>query len=679
MSKRKNQLAHETSPYLLQHADNPVEWYPWGQETIALARREDKPILLSIGYSACHWCHVMAHESFEDSQTAEIMNRYFINIKVDREERPDIDKIYQLCYQLLTHQAGGWPLTMFLTPQEHIPYFGGTYFPKIERFNMPAFSHILKQAAEFYQRGKSNIAEHNTSFSQALQSISAPTEPVDNNLDLLDQAVEEISSSFDAENGGFGQAPKFPHATTIEFLLRRWFMSKKSDVDVFNMATTTLNKMGQGGIYDHLGGGFCRYSVDNYWLIPHFEKMLYDNGPLLSLYCYGWLATKSDFYKDIAVETAEWVMREMQAPEGGYYSSLDADSEGEEGKFYAWDRDEVKRILDPDEFKMIELYYGLNNNENFENKWHFHIAMPLEKVANSLSLNLGETKLKLNTARKKLFNIRKQRIHPGRDEKIFTSWNALMIKAMAIAGRILEREDFIESAQKAFDFIQTVLWKNGKLLATYKDGKAHLNAYLDDYVFLIDAALELLQSRWRASDLLWSQELADCLLDHFEDKDDGGFFFTSDDHESLIYRPKPMADESTPAGNAIAAYALTRLGHLTGRMQYVNAAQNVIASSSASMNRSPQAHAALLIALEESLIPPRSIIIRGKNMLVWQKKVSEDYAPNQLCFAIPDNEANLPGLLAERKPADDTIAYVCTESTCLAPLGSLEALTEIVI
>ncbi len=678
---KPNHLAGETSPYLLQHAHNPVDWYPWGSEALERARREDKPILLSIGYSACHWCHVMAHESFEDPATAAVMNERFVNIKLDREERPDLDKIYQLAHQMLTRRPGGWPLNMFLDPHNHVPFFGGTYFPKEPRYNMPAFVSVLQQVSDYYHAHKGNLAQHSASLQAAMQSVAgAAAERSDDRPDasLLDQAYREIATQFDPENGGLGDAPKFPHATTLEFLLRYGSFNGSSAAEALHRVAYTLVKMAEGGIYDQIGGGFCRYSVDAHWQIPHFEKMLYDNGPLLVLYAHAWQATANPLFKRIAIETAEWVMREMQSPTGGYYSTLDADSEGEEGKFYVWRREELQAALDEREFAIVRHFYGLDQSPNFEGHWHLHVAKPMAEVAEALHSDLADAESTLHAARRKMLKVREQRVHPGRDEKVLTSWNALMIKGMAIAGRVFERQDFIDSAQRAADFIQRTLWKDARLLATYKDGRAHLNAYLDDYAFLVDALLELLQARWRTSDLDWAVALADTLLEHFEDKESGGFFFTSDDHESLIYRPKSMTDEALPSGNGVAAYSLGRLGRLLGDTGYLKSAERTVIAATSSMQRLAYAHGTLLIALEEMLRAPHTIILRGQlaEILAWRRTLQQPYDPHRLCFAIPSEIEDLPGLLGERKPDENTIGYVCTGTTCLPPVKTLQALEE---
>jgi uncharacterized protein YyaL (SSP411 family) len=671
-----NHLKNETSPYLQQHAGNPVEWYPWCEEALDLARSEDKPILLSIGYSACHWCHVMAHESFEDPDTAKVMNRLYVNIKVDREERPDLDKIYQLAHQLLTRRAGGWPLNMFLTPGEHIPFFGGTYFPPRSRYNMPPFRSILHQASDYYHQQKEAITHHNASFFETLQSIAAPQSGGSPDTSILERAALESLDHFDAVDGGFGQAPKFPHCSGMEFLLGRWARSGKQDHGMLHAAIFSLEKMAEGGIHDQIGGGFCRYSVDDRWNIPHFEKMLYDNGPLLSLYAQAWRITGNKLFRDAALGIADWVIRDMQSPEGGFYSSRDADSEGEEGKFYVWTPDQIQALLEPDEFSVVRRHYGLDRTANFEGRWHLHIAEPLSETAAKIGVTEPEAESLLESARGKMRAARELRSPPGRDEKILTSWNALMIKGLAIAARIFEREDWIDSAYSAFDFLHKNLWRNGRLLATYKDGRAHLNAYLDDYAYLLDAAIELAQARWRTSAIDWANQLADVLIEQFEDQSSGGFFFTSNDHEKLIHRPKPMMDESAPSGNGVAAYALGRLGHILGNTDYLDAASRTLEAGAASMSRFPTAHCALLIALEDDLMPPRVVILRGESAAEWNKAATGDFRPDLIALEIPSDLQNLPGMLSERKAGDQTVAYVCTAASCLPPCQSLESLRQ---
>jgi hypothetical protein len=677
-----NHLAGETSPYLQQHAHNPVDWHPWGPEALEKARREDKPILLSIGYSACHWCHVMAHESFEDEATAKVMNALFVNIKVDREERPDLDKIYQFAHQLLTQRGGGWPLTMFLTPDDHTPFFGGTYFPKQPRHGLPAFVDLMQQVEGFYRQHPEDIGKQNASLREYLgRSVrSLPVAESELNATPLDEARRQLERSFDEVNGGFGGAPKFPHPTNLERLLRHWAATGGDDKRALQLASATLHAMANGGIYDQLGGGFCRYAVDEQWMIPHFEKMLYDNGPLLALYADAWAATRNTDFKRVAEETGDWVLREMQSPEGGFYSTLDADSEHEEGKFYAWKLAEVRQLLSDAEYDVVARHYALDQTPNFEGKWHLYIARSLDDIGRELGLELDAVRNTLASARAKLFAARETRVRPGRDEKILTSWNGLMIKGMAVAGRRLGREDFIVSAERALAFVRETLWnkgwRDGRLLATYKDSKAHLNAYLDDYAFLADGVLALLEARWRDEDARFAIALMDAVLEHFT-APDGGFYFTADDHEQLIQRPRPWMDEATPAGNGVAAQVLMRLGYLLGETRYLNAAEATLRAAWRDINQMPHAHNALLHALEDYLYPTETVVVRGPaaEMNTWQQVLAADFAPRRIVLAIPSEAPALPGTLADYVPPETgVLAYVCRESQCLAPVTDMAAL-----
>ena len=680
--RHTNALAGETSPYLLQHAHNPVAWYPWGDEALDRARREGKPILLSVGYSACHWCHVMAHESFEDEETAALMNRLFVNIKVDREERPDLDRIYQTAHQMLAQRPGGWPLTMFLTHDDQTPFFGGTYFPKERRYGMPAFREVLEGIDRAYREQQDAIRQQNQEMVSALKRID--TTRLDPDLELdgapLELARQQIEQMFDDDHGGFGEAPKFPHPTNVERLLRHTAATAAAghpDARARHMALHTLEGMARGGIYDQVGGGFSRYSVDKLWMIPHFEKMLYDNGPLLTLYSEGWQLAGTPRFEQVVRETAAWVMREMQAPEGGYYSSLDADSEGEEGRFYVWDRDQVQSLLAADQYQVLARVFGLDRPPNFEGRWHLHAHRTVEEVAAELDLDPAAATRLLDEARGILFEAREQRVRPGRDEKILTSWNGLMIKGMARAARTFGVPGWGESATRALDFIGANLWRDGRLLATYKDGRAHLNAYLDDHAYLMDGILELLQLRWRTADLALCIALAEVLLERFEDRENGGFFFTADDHEDLIHRPKPLGDDSMPAGNGVAAHALIRLGHLLGETRYLEAAERTLRSAWPAMSRLPHAHNALLLALEEYLQPPVSVVIRAEagELDHWRQVLASAYAPRRQVFGIPPDASDLPGVLAERRPqGGGPTAYLCEGFSCSAPVDSLEAL-----
>ena len=671
-----NRLARETSPYLQQHANNPVDWYPWDAEALATARQQDKPILLSIGYSACHWCHVMAHESFEDAAVAALMNELFINIKVDREERPDLDQIYQAAHSLLTRRNGGWPLTMFLMPDQ-TPFFGGTYFPKTARRGMPGFIDLLPQVAAAYRDQRAEIEQQNVALRGAFVHTLPPAATAGALSAVpLDVALRELKNIFDETDGGIGTAPKFPHPAELEFCLRR--AADVRDDYALGMTRLTLTKMAEGGIYDQLGGGFCRYSVDAHWTIPHFEKMLYDNGPLLRLYSDLWLAERRPLYARIVNATAAWVMREMQSPEGGYYSSLDADSEHVEGKFYVWMPEDVKALLTADEYAVVEPHYGLDVRPNFEREfWHLRVTKPLAVVAKRSGMTEERAQELLDAARAKLFAARESRVHPGRDEKVLVSWNALMVKGMARAARVFGNPGWLASARSAVEFLRATLWRNGRLLATYKDGNAHLNAYLDDYAFLLDALLELLQHDFQTADFAWARELADVLLDQFEDRALGGFFFVSHDHEQLLYRAKSGRDHATPSGNGIAALALNRLGHLTGEPRYSEAAARTLRAFKPLLEQEPVAHTSLCAALEEECAPPSIVILRGGDGLTeWQREINRHYLPHALVLAVPAGASGLPAAL--EKPADAAVnAWVCRGVTCLPPIADRSTLISV--
>jgi hypothetical protein len=688
---RPNRLAAATSPYLQQHADNPVDWWPWCDEALAQARAQDRPILLSVGYSACHWCHVMAHESFEDPATAALMNRLFVNIKVDREERPDLDKIYQTAHQLLAQRPGGWPLTVFMAPDDLTPFFAGTYFPKATRHGLPAFTELLTGVERAYREQRQAIREQNASLTEALQRLQPKAAGTVPDAAPLEGARRQLAARFDAVNGGFGQAPKFPHPTNLSFLLRHYAATADDgtpDRQAFTMAAFTLERMIRGGLNDQLGGGFCRYSTDDRWMIPHFEKMLYDNGPLLALCCDLTQLTGEAVYREAAAATAGWVMTEMQSPEGGYCSTLDADSEGAEGRFYVWDADAVQGLLSDDELAVAAPVYGLEQPPNFEGKWHLHQFRTLDEVADEQGLDQGEAAALLASARGKLLAARAQRVRPGRDDKVLTAWNALMITGMARAARVLGDPALLDSAERALAFVRRSLWRDGRLLATCRDGKAHLNAYLDDYAMLLEALLELLQTRWRRQDLDWAQTLAEVLLSQFQDPEAGGFFFTSTDHEALIQRPKPLADESMPSGNGVAATALQRLGHLLGESRYLNAAAGTLRLAAAPMGQLPDAHGSLLTALDEHLHPPETIVIRGPaagaavngsgavELRRWQALAQAAYAPRRLVLAIPGEVAELPGTLAQMAPGPGVRAYRCCGTHCEPPIESFEVLRE---
>ena len=675
-----NALIEQTSPYLLQHAHNPVDWHPWGDQALTLAIKANKPILLSIGYSACHWCHVMAHESFEDDTTAEIMNRHFINIKVDREERPDLDKIYQTAQQLLTRRGGGWPLTMFLHPVDNVPFFGGTYFPPVSRYGMPGFKDLLLRVADFYQQEQHNIREQNTSLLKAMEHMQeSPATDKDRSLDssVFTLFVQELSSHFDEKHGGFGSAPKFPHPANLESLLHYCVSTPDTEnihSRALQMALFTLEKMALGGIYDQLGGGFYRYSVDDSWLIPHFEKMLYDNGPLITLYAEAWKISGLNLYREVALESTAWLIREMQSPEGGYYSSVDADTDGVEGSFYVWTPAQVKSILKKDEYEVFAARFGLERTANFEGQWHLRICTTTEDIAEKLSITQDMVQTRIDEARKKLLVERNRRNWPAKDEKILTSWNALTIKGMAIAAIHLDNEELFCSAERALTFLHEHMWLNGKLLATFKDGNAHLDAYLDDYAFLIDAILALLSFRWSSNWLEFALELAEALMNNFYDQENGGFFFTSHQHEKLIQRRKGYMDDAMPAGNGIAAFALCKLGHLIGEQIYLNAAERTVQAVWSRINQFPSAHGAIVLAAGEICNPEQQLIIRGEEAQIgaWQARARELADIRTRIFTIPNTVDKLPGSLQQRSPADSTTAYLCRGFHCQAPITQLE-------
>ena len=667
-----NRLAAEPSPYLLQHADNPVDWYPWGEEALEKARREDRPILLSIGYSACHWCHVMAHDCFEDAEVAAVMNRLFVNIKVDREERPDLDQIYQSAHQLLAQRGGGWPLTVFLTPDQ-TPFFAGTYFPKTPRYQLPGFIDLMENVARAWHERRGEVLAQNEAVRDALArqqpALGSPSDLTDAPLAA---AVRDLAQAFDPVWGGFSRAPKFPRPGELFFLLRQ---AQAGNAQARDMALLSLRKMASGGVVDQLGGGFCRYSVDEQWAIPHFEKMLYDNGPLLHLYADAWALTGEALFKDTAEGIVDWLLREMRGPEGGFYSALDADSEGHEGRFYVWTLDEVRALFSAEEYAVAAPVYGFDLQPNFENThWNPILARPLHEVAAELGVPESEAAMLQQRARARLFGARETRMRPGCDDKQLTSWNALMIGGLAHAGRVMGRPDWVDAAHAAIDFLRAKLWRDGRLLASCKHGEARLNAYLDDYAFLLDALLEALQAGYREADMAWARELADALLVHFEDPEHGGFFFTSHDHEALITRPKPGYDNATPSGNGVAAFALQRLGHLLGESRYLDAAMRCLQLFNAHLSQQPIAYPTLLAVLDEALAPPRVILLRGPAAALreWTATLRAKLGARDLLLVLP-NGLDVPAALAKPE-SDHPVAWVCRGTACQPPLTDLSAL-----
>ncbi len=595
---------------------------------------------------------------------------------MDREERPNLDRIYQNAHYLLSRRSGGWPLTVFLTPQDQTPFYSGTYFPPRPRHGLPGFRDLLQNVARAFREQPEAIAEQNQSLQAALEQLTAPEGPAPEELVTtpFETGVRALKSQFDSRHGGFGQAPKFPHPDNLGLLLR----AGGKDPETLRQALFTLERMALGGIHDQLGGGFCRYSVDAQWMIPHFEKMLYDNGPLLGLYAEAWRLTGDPLFRRTCEATAGWVMREMQSPAGGYYSSLDADSEGEEGRFYVWNREEVQKLLIAEEYALFAPRYGLDRRPNFEGRWHLLTFATLEALAEESGLPLQQVETLLEQARKKLFAAREERVRPGRDEKILTAWNALMIRGMVRAGRLLQRPEWIESAATALEFIRENLWQEGRLLAVHKDGVSRLPAYLDDHAWLIQALLELLQHRWNSRHLQWATQLADVMLEHFEDRENGGFYFTAEDHEALLQRPKSFTDDATPSGNGIAAQVLLELSHLTGEMRYFDAAEGTLKAAWWGVRQAPQAHASLLLALKSLLDPGEQIIIRGaaEALPEWQQAALASFQPERTLYALPETESNLPAPLAQRRTRGKATAWICRGFECLPPVTTLKTLKE---
>jgi hypothetical protein len=634
-----NRLAGETSPYLLQHKDNPVDWYPWGEEALARAREEDKPILLSIGYSACHWCHVMERESFEDEQTAELMNERFVPIKLDREERPDLDAIYMEACQAMTGH-GGWPLNVFLTP-EQVPFYAGTYFPPERRTGMPSWRDVLDAVAEAWDTRREEIRAGSERISQRLQGAAAlqpSADPMDPRS--LAEAVAGLRAQYDTVHGGFGGAPKFPPASTLEFVLRR---------GETEMASHTLRAMASGGMYDQVGGGFARYSVDARWLVPHFEKMLYDNSLLARAYLHGWQVTGDDLFKRVAVETLDWGLHEMRAAEGGFFSALDADSEGEEGKFYVWTLEELRAVAGDEAAR----WFGASENGNFEG-------------ANILTRGEGEPD-ELDAWRRKLYEARSERIWPGLDDKRLTSWNALMIAALADAGAVLGRPDYLDAARDCAEFILRDLRDSaGRLLRTFKDGRAKLNAYLEDHAYLLEALLTLYEATFEPRWFGEARALADTMIGRFADDERGGFFETSDDHEELVARRKDLEDHPIPAGNSSAAYGLLRLAALTGEHEYEQRAISVLRLLHPVAPKHPQAFGHFLQALDFHLAPVKEVALVGDGREGLERVVRGAFRPH---LVLAGGEPDGVPLLAGREPVDGrAAAYVCERFACKAPV-----------
>lgn len=680
--KHTNRLIHETSPYLLQHAHNPVDWQPWGPEALSTAQTEDKPIFLSIGYSACHWCHVMERESFEDEVTALIMNERFVNIKVDREERPDLDSIYMDAVQAMTGQ-GGWPMSVFLTPQGQ-PFYGGTYYPPEPRYGMPSFKQVLLAVSEAYTNRRHEIEGQAVRLTEALnRSGFLQSNGGDLSTQILTDAVQKLQHYFDDYHGGFGDQPKFPQPMTLDFAMSQ--SKRTGDLDALYLAEFTLEKMAQGGIYDHLGGGFHRYSVDRVWLVPHFEKMLYDNAQLLRSYLYAWQITGRADFRRVVEETTGYVLREMTSPNGGFYSTQDADSEGEEGKFFVWTPAEIEAILGTEDAAMFKRIYNVTAQGNFEGHNILNLSQSLEKSAETLKMAPKPFLARMAAMRQKLFAVREERIKPGRDEKVLTEWNGLMIHALAEVGVILNRADALTAAINAADFVLGAMSQaDGKLYRSYKDGQARFNAYLEDYAAFVRGLIALYEATF---DLRWLAEasrLTQIMIAQFGDSQNGGFFQTGADHETLVVRRKDFIDNAIPSGNSLAADLLIRLSKLTGNDEYRHQAARVFSLMESAMSQQPTGFGRLLGALNDYLSPSQEIAIVGdpqdERTQALLAEVRRHYLPSTILARkdpTREDENILPLLegrtLINGKPA----AYVCENFACQLPVTEVKDLAQL--
>jgi uncharacterized protein len=675
-----NRLAGETSPYLLQHAENPVDWYPWGEAAFERARAEDRPVLLSVGYSACHWCHVMEHESFEDPETARVMNERFVNVKVDREERPDVDALYMTAVQSMTGR-GGWPMTVFLTPDGE-PFYGGTYFPPEPRHGLPSFQQILRAIDEAYRNRRAEVAESAAGLRRTLAESALLRDPAET-LDpsILDEAYRGVARSYERRHGGFGSAPKFPQPMALELLLRHH--RRTGDEGALEMVTHTLRSMARGGLYDQVGGGFHRYSVDGHWLVPHFEKMLYDNALLARVYVHAWQETGDEELRRVAVEVLDWVGREMTSPDGGFYSALDADSEGEEGKFYVWTPEEVDAVLGDEDGPLFRRYFGIAAGGNFEGKSIPHVARGVVAAAADEGVEPDHLLAVIERGRAALYAERAKRVWPARDDKVLTSWNAMMLQAFAEAARVLGRPEDRDAAVRNAEFLLGALRRDGRLLRSWREGVAKIDGFLEDHALLADALLTLYEATFDARWVEEAKALADQVLEAFFDEDGGLFFDARSDGERLVVRPRSVDDNPTPSGNSAAVLMLLRLAAFTGEAGYERVAVGVLRSMGGLLGRAPLAFGRLLAALDFHLASPQEVAIAGAPeddaTGALLAVVAERYRPNTILALRPPDAA--PGLadsiplLADRGPVDgQPAAYVCQRFTCRLPVTEPEEL-----
>ena len=676
-----NQLAHETSPYLLQHAHNPVDWHPWGEEALEIARGDDRPIFLSIGYSACHWCHVMERESFENEETAALMNANFVNIKVDREERPDLDSIYMEAVQAMTG-SGGWPMSVFLTPAGQ-PFYGGTYFPPQPRHGMPSFAQVLLAVADAYKNKRDDLEAQAQRLTDAIGrtgSLSASGGAL--GVEILDEATGKLLQYFDEQYGGFGDQPKFPQPMTLEFAMSQY--RRGGDADVLHIAEHTLQQMAAGGIYDHLGGGFHRYSVDRIWLVPHFEKMLYDNGQLLRSYLHAWQINGRPEHRQVVDETVDYVLREMTSPEGGFYSAQDADSEGEEGKFFVWTAEEIEAVLGEEEAELLGRTYGVMPGGNFEGNTILNLKRTVAEVAQEAGAAVETMAARLAAARQKLFAVREERVKPERDDKVLTEWNGLMIHALAEVGVVLGREDALEAARKSADFVLAEMsQENGFLFRSYKDGRARFNAYLEDYAAFARGLVALYEATFELRWLAEAVRLTKIMQSQFADEVRGGFYQTGLDHEQLVVRRKDFIDNAIPSGNSMAAELLLRLAKLTGNEEYRNEAARIILIMAAAMAQQPTGFGRMLTALDDLLSPSQEVAVVGSledpRTLLLLEEVRRHYLPHTvLALKEPDSENPLPLLEGRGLVDGEPAAYVCENYACQLPVTGVEELRNAV-
>jgi uncharacterized protein YyaL (SSP411 family) len=672
----ENKLGHESSPYLLQHAKNPVHWHAWNEEALGRAKKENKPIFLSVGYSSCHWCHVMAHESFEDEEIAKIMNENFVNIKVDREERPDLDDIYQKACQMTTGQ-GGWPLSVFLTPDQR-PFYVGTYFPALDSYGRPGFGSLCRQLAQSWKEKPKDIEKAADNFMQNLGKLQQHQAPSKIDKSILDEAAINLLQIADTTYGGFGQAPKFPNASNLSFMFR---YSKLSGISKFQkFALLTLKKMAKGGIFDQIGGGFHRYSTDARWLVPHFEKMLYDNALLPIVYSEAYQITKDPFFENVVKKTLDYVIREMTSSDGTFFSAQDADTNGEEGQTFVWKKQEIEKILGKDS-EIFCIYYDVTDGGNFEG----NTILANNINASSLGFKFGKSEPEIDDliskCSKKLLEVRNKREQPGKDDKIITSWNGLMVSAFLSGYRITDNSKYLDVAKQSIDFFESNFEKNHILHRTFKNAEPKLNGYLDDYAYMANASVDMFENTSQPKYLSFATNLANYLMAHFWDDSTNGFFFTSDDHEKLIMRPKNNYDLSMPSGNSVAAYVLLKLYHITQNKQFLEIAKKIIESQAISAAENPFAFGYLLNALYLYYQKPTEItIINGKNSELVSS-LRKKFLPESIMVLI-ESQSNLealskhPFFSGKEFQNDKTIVFVCKNFSCSLPLSDLSEIEK---